>query len=524
MTVIRGKTGWIVVDPLLSAETAAASMDLVDRTLGKRPVVGVIYTHSHADHFGGVRGVIDEADAKVSNVPIIAPNGFTAATVAENLMAGNAMARRAEFQFGNHLPIGPAGKVSIGLGPGLSDGTVGLIRPTEELGTGVTKRTIDGIDFEFVDAGQTEAPSEFMFYLPQFNALCTAEVATKTLHNGLTPRGARIRDQLRWSEVLDEVLQKYGNSDVVFASHNWPTWGPKNVSEYLRSQRDIYRYVHDQTLRLVNNGATIDEAAEQLGEAPSQSATFATRGYYGTLNHNSKAVYQAYLGWWDGVPAHYYEHPPVEKARRFVAAMGGIAKVLAEGQRAYEAGDYRWAAEVFNNTVFADPNNAEARTWLASTYEQIGFQAESGAWRAYYLSAAQELRQPKSDGGKIGLSNASVLAGVPSAELFKALAVRYNPAKLKREPFTIAFAFSGETIAVEVNRDVAFPRVVQGSASATATLTVSRPDFDKLILRMASLNDLLASGAAKLEGDAGALGAYFGAIESADPAFNVVEP
>jgi alkyl sulfatase BDS1-like metallo-beta-lactamase superfamily hydrolase len=525
MTVIRGETGWIVVDPLLSAETAAAALDLVNQTLGKRPVTGVIYSHSHGDHFGGVRGVIDEGDARARAVPIIAPNGFTAATVAENLMAGNAMTRRAELMFGNHLPIDAQGQVSIGLGPGLSSGTIGLIRPTEELGTGVTQRTIDGILFDFVDAGETEAPAEFMFYLPQFNALCTTEVVTTTMHNALTPRGARVRDLARWSEVIDEVLQAYGTSSVVFASHGWPTWGTENVAEHLRSQRDTYRYVHDQTLRMMNQGQTMVEIAEQIEETPDQQQRFATRGYYGTLNHNSKAVYQAYLGWWDGVPANYFAHPAEERASRFVAAMGGMEKVLAEGRRAFDAGDYRWSAEIFNNAVFDAPGNLQARGWLAASYEQLGFQAESGAWRAYFLSAAYELRQPKAEGGKIEFGNAGLLGGVPSAQLFRSLSVRYNPAKLEREPFLVAFVFPGEVIEVEVNRQVAFARTVTAASDkAAAVLTVSRPDFDALILRRASLTELLGNGRAKLMGDARALGAYFGALEAPTPGFNVVEP
>jgi alkyl sulfatase BDS1-like metallo-beta-lactamase superfamily hydrolase len=525
MTVIRGETGWIVVDPLLSAETAAAALDLVNRTLGERPVTGIIYSHSHGDHFGGVRGVIDEGDARARAVPIIAPNGFTAATVAENLMAGNAMTRRAELMFGNHLPIDAQGQVSMGLGPGLSSGTIGLIQPTEELGTGITQRTIDGIVFDFVDAGETEAPAEFMFYLPQFNALCTTEVVTTTMHNALTLRGARIRDLARWSEVIDEVLQAYGTSDVVFASHGWPTWGGENVTEHLRSQRDTYRYVHDQTLRLMNQGQTMTEIAENIEETPDQQKYLATRGYYGTMNHNSKAVYQAYLGWWDGIPANYFAHPAEERAKRFAKAMGGMDKLLAEGRRAFEAGDYRWSADVFNNAVFSEPGNGQARAWLAASYEQLGFQSESGAWRAYFLSAAHELRQPKADGGKIDYGNPGLLGGVPSAQLFRLLSVRYNPAKLEREPFLVAFVFPGEVIEVEVNRQVAFARTVTAaSGKAAAVLIVARPDFDALILRRTSLAELLGNGRAKLTGDAGALDAYFGALEAPTPGFNVVEP
>lgn len=382
MSVIRGDTGWIIVDPLLSQETAAAALGLVNDTLGDRPVTGVIYTHSHGDHFGGVRGVIDETDIEARGVPVLAPVGFTESAVAENLLAGNYMSRRAVLMFGNTLPSGPTGQVGVGLGPALSQGTIGLIEPTEEVPGRGTIRVIDGVTFEFIDAAGTEAPAEFMFYLPDFNALCTAEVATATFHNALTLRGAKVRDLLEWSRVIDYVLTEYGErSDVVFASHHWPTFGKENVETFLRGQRDIYRYTHDQTVRRANRGETQFEIAEDLAEPAVQSEHFDTRGYYGTLNHNAKAVYQGYFGWWDGVPATFNAHPLEAKASRFIKAVGGEDAALAIGQEAFDEGDYRWAAEVLNYAVFANPENQAARDWLAASYEQMGFQAESGAWR-----------------------------------------------------------------------------------------------------------------------------------------------
>ncbi|MCI4645352.1 MAG: MBL fold metallo-hydrolase [Hyphomonadaceae bacterium] len=526
MSVIRGETGWIIVDPLLSSETSAAALKLVNDTLGARPVTGVIYTHSHADHFGGVRGVISEADIEARGIPVLAPIGFSESAVAENLLAGNHMSRRAALMFGNTLPHGPTGQVSIGLGPGLSAGTIGLIAPTEEISGRGTRRVIDGIVFEFVDAAGTEAPAEFMFYLPQFDALCTAEVATATFHNALTPRGAKVRDLLAWSEAIDHVLVEYGDADVVFASHHWPTWGEANVASFLRGQRDIYRYTHDQALRRANAGGTAVEIAEDIEEPGVQGEHFDTRGYYGTLNHNTKAVYQFYFGWWDGVPANYHAHPPVERARRFVAAMGGVDAVIAEGRRAFEEGDYRWAADVLNQAVFAEPENAAARDWLAASYEQMGFQAESGAWRAYFLTGAQELRNGVPDVGDIQTGSRDFIQGVPTVDLFDAMAVRFAPEKLGREPFLLVFEFTdtGETIALDVGPAVTMPRLGAPEEEAAATLTLSRTAFNDLILRARTFQQLMAAGEVSLAGDPTALMAWFGALETPPFWFNVVEP
>ena len=448
MSVIEGDTGWIIVDPLTATETAAASLKLVNDTLGERPVTGVLYTHSHADHFGGARGVISDEDV-ANGVPVLAPIGFSESAVSENLIAGNQMSRRATLMFGNTLPRSTTAHVGSGLGPGLPNGTISLILPTEEIEGRGTVRVIDGVTFEFIDAAGTEAPAEFMFYLPEKRALCTAEVATATFHNVLTPRGAKVRDALKWSRAIDYVLAEYGEtSDVVFASHHWPTWGQENVAQFLASQRDIYRYVHDQTLRNANAGATMVEAAEAVEEPEFQAGDFTTRGYYGTLNHNAKAVYQHYFGWWGGVPAEYNRLPHEVTAERYVEAMGGAASVLELGQNAFSSGDYRWAAEVFNHLVFAEPDNQEARDWLSATYEQLGFQAESGAWRSYYLTGAAELRRGLPNVGNPQLGNADFLKAVPSIDLFDALAARYNPAKIERDPYAIVFEFpdTGETI------------------------------------------------------------------------------
>lgn len=526
MTVISGDTGWIIVDPLTNSETAAASLALVNETLGTRPVTGMIYTHSHIDHFGGARGIIEEDEIAERNVPVIAPTGFSEHAVSENLLAGNHMARRATLMFGMTLPFSETGNVGTGLGPGVASGTSGLVLPTEELNGLATRRTIDGVLFEFIDASGTEAPAEFMFYLPEKRALCTAEVATGTLHNVLTPRGAQVRDALAWSRVIDHVLATYADqSDVVFASHHWPSWGSDNVKDFLTGQRDIYRYIHDQTLRQANAGASQVEAAEALEEPEFQTARFDTRGYYGTLNHNSKAVYQHYYGWWSGVPADYHKLPRVETARRYVEAMGGGSAVLEKGQLAFGAGDYRWAAEILNHLVFAAPDAKPARDWLAATYEQLGFQAESGAWRSYYLSAAAELRRglPEAEGPDLG--NLDFLKAVPSRDLFDMLATRYQPGTIKAAPYALQFEFTDteETLALLVEPSVLVPRMGAATEPA-ATMTIARSDFDRLLLRDATALGLITSGKLKISGNRGRITALFDSLETPEFWFNIVEP
>ena len=447
--------------------------------------------------------------------------------MSENLLAGNYMTRRAVLMFGNTLPSGTTGQVGVGLGPGLPTGTIGLVAPTEEIEGRGTVRVVDGVTFEFIDAAGTEAPAEFMFYLPEFNALCTAEVATATFHNGLTLRGAKVRDFLEWSRAIDYVLTEYGDSsDVVFASHHWPTFGQERVVDFLRGQRDIYRYTHDQTVRRANRGETQFEIAEELEEPPVQSTNFDTRGYYGTLNHNAKAVYQYYFGWWDGVPATFNAHPLEEKAGRFVEAVGGEDAALAVGQKAFDEGDYRWAAEVLNYVLFANPENEHARDWLAASYEQMGFQAESGAWRDYYLTGASELRNGLPEAVEVSTASRDFIEGVPTIELFNALAVRYAPEKLAREPFALNFRFTDtdETILVDVGRATAFPRPGTQAEDAAATLTLSRSAFNDLILQERNFQQIAAAGEAFVEGDPTALLAWFGALETPEAWFNVVEP
>ena len=526
MSVIAGDNGWIIVDPLTNVETAAAALSLVNETLGERPVTGMIYTHSHADHFGGARGIIEEAEIAARNVPVIAPHGFSVEAVSENVLAGNHMARRATLMFGATLPRSPIGHVSSGLGPGLPSGAVSLVLPTEEIPASGGIRTIDGVIFEFMDAGGTEAPAEFIFYLPQKRALCTAEVATGTFHNVLTPRGAKSRDALAWSQIIDEALQRYGErSDVVFASHHWPKWGQENVAAFLRGQRDIYRYVHDATLNAANAGAGMVEAAEKLNEPDFLKTAFHARGYYGTLNHNSKAVYQHYFGWWSGVPADYHRLPAEVSAPRYVSAMGGPEAALLKGVEAYEMGDYRWAAELLNHLVFADPQNQKARDWLAATYEQLGYQAESGAWRSYYLAGAQELRSGVPEGGGVNPGSPDVVRAVPTGLMLDAMATRYNPKKMRLEPFDFGFEFTdtGEQFTIEVGRSMALVR--QGPPTRPAVeLKLTRDLFNKLVTEQISFQSLARDEDGTLTGNPAWAGAFLLALETPPFWFPVATP
>lgn len=525
MTLIAGESGWIVIDPLLTAAPARASLELANRTLGDRPVVAVIYTHSHADHFGGVLGVTSADKLKSGKVAIYAPAKFTSETVGESVLAGTAMGRRAQYQFGAKLPNNAKATIGVGLGPKLSTGSIGLLLPTRELSAQNERLDIDGVTFEFLDAGGTEAPSEFVFYLPQYRALHTAEVVTRNFHNILTPRGALVRDALKWSQTIDKILQRFGDrSDVVLASHHWPSWGSDRVKQILRNQRDTYRFTHDQTLRLANQGRTMDEIAEEIGEPDFATSDFGTRGYYGTFKHNSKAVYQRYFGWWNAVPADYDRLPKTEEAKRWVAALGGGKATLEQGKNAFDKGDYRWAARLLQTLVFADPENAAAREWLAATYDQLGYQSEGGTWRNIYLSAAQDLREPP-DTRALSTTSAELLAAIPTLDLFNSLATRFNPAKMQGEESVLQFRFpdTEEAVTVDLRKSVVFPRL-GGSSAASTTLTLSRSDFNRLLAEQVSLPDLIGSGGATLDGNPAALRSLFGALDRPDPLFEIVEP
>ncbi|WP_418275651.1 alkyl/aryl-sulfatase [Isoptericola jiangsuensis] len=437
VTFIEGDRGVIVLDPLLTRETAAAALAFYREHRGDRPVTGVIYTHSHVDHFGGVKGVTSQADVDAGRVPVIAPEGFTQHVVSESVYAGTAMARRSGYMYGATLDRGPYGQVGAGLGQTTATGEITLITPTLDITATGQVETVDGVRLHFQMAPDSEAPSEMLVHLPDHKALCTAEDATHTLHNILTIRGAVVRDPHAWAGYLTETIDLVGHEvEVVFASHHWPTWGNERIVEFLSLQRDLYAYLHDQTLRLLNQGLTGIEIAETITLPPALENAWHARGYYGSVSHNVKAIYQRYMGWYDGNPAHLWQHPPVEAGRRYVQFMGGADAVVEKSRASFDAGDFRWVAEVLNHVVFAEPDHRGARELLADTYEQLGYGSENGTWRSAYLSGATELR----DGGfgtPVVSASSDVVAQLTPSMLFDAIAIQVDGPRAWDEALTI---------------------------------------------------------------------------------------
>ena len=525
MTVVRGATGWIVIDPLTTRETAAAAMELVNAKLGLRPVVAVIYSHSHADHFGGVRGVVSDADVKAGKTVIIAPGKFMEETASENVMAGAAMGRRANYQFGVGLSPGPQGQMGSGIGMGVSGGEITLIAPTDTIERTGESRVVDGVALEFQIVSGSEAPSELNVYVVPHRTFLSSEMSTCSLHNILTPRGAKVRDTHAWAGYLDEALRLYGGrSDVVISSHCWPRFGQGEVAGMLASQRDNYRYLHDQSVRRMNRGETPVELAEGLVQPPELAQQWYNRGYYGTYSHNSKAVYQWYLGWYDANPANLNPWPPVERAKRYVAAIGGPKKVIAQARKAMAAGDYRWSSELLSQLVFAEPANAQARAMLADSFEQQGYQAESAIWRNQYLSAARDLRQgykPQS----VQTQSQDMISAVPTHLLVDSVATRYDPARLGRAPFAINLVITDrkEAVGIDVGKSVLIGRVGQPAANPAVTLTGPRQLMLALLFLKVPLAQLQGMGL-KVEGDPAAVAALQAALDPISPGFNIAEP
>src|SRR5690348_2494577 len=420
MTLVEGDTGVIVIDPAVSAEVSAAGLALYRKHRGDRPVTAVIYTHSHIDHFGGVLGVVD-AD---TDVPIVAPAGFLEHAVSENVYAGVAMLRRGMFHTGMGLPVSATGTIGVGLGPGTSTGTVGLIAPTLDITHTGQQETLDGVRIAFQITPGTEAPSEMNFHFPDKRALCLAENVTHNLHNLLTLRGAEVRDARSWSRYIAEAIEMFGGGiDVAFASHHWPTWGTDNVLRLMTQQRDLYAYLHDQTLRLLNQGYVGSEIAEMIEMPPALEAAWHTHGYYGSVSHNVKAVYQRYLGWYDGNPAHLWLHPPEAAAARYVKVIGGVDATIGRAREFADAGDLRFAAELASHAVFADPSSDPAKTLLADVLTRLGYSAECATWRNNFLTGAKELRGTVVD---TAVSAAGMAGALTVTQLFDSLAIRID--------------------------------------------------------------------------------------------------
>jgi alkyl sulfatase BDS1-like metallo-beta-lactamase superfamily hydrolase len=527
ITVLEGDSGLIVIDPLTTAEAARAAMDLYRAHRPAKPVVAVIYTHSHTDHYGGVRGVIDEADVRAGRVAVIAPAGFMEAISSENVLAGMPMFRRAQFQFGTLLPRGPRGQVDAGLGKGIARGTPGLIAPTLSIERAIEEHAIDGVRIAFQLAPETEAPAEMHMFYPQFGVLNMAENACPLLHNFIPLRGAVARDPRIWSKYIGDAINLYGPAtEVLIGQHHWPTWGNARILDHLEAQRDLYKHIHDQTLRLMNKGWRPAEIAEAIDLPPGLAERWSVRGYYGTVSHNVKAVYQRYLSWYDGNPCNLHPLPPAPAARKFIEYMGGPAAVIARARADFAKGEFRWVAQIMKEVVFAAPDNWEARALCADALEQMGYQAESATWRNAFLYAAQELRHgvfampPRAIG-------VDTLAGLSTDVFFDALAIRLDPARAAGRGFSLNWRFTdrGETLVQTLQHCTLTHRMGEWSAKAAASVTTGRATLDAIVAQKTKVAEALATGALKIEGDGSCVALLFGMLDQpSGMMFDIVTP
>ncbi|MBN9560358.1 MAG: MBL fold metallo-hydrolase [Alphaproteobacteria bacterium] len=526
MSIIRSNTGYIVIDPFISQEVSKAVWQgLVIPKLGDKPVVAVIHTHSHVDHYGGVRTFVTDADLAAGKVKVLAPEDFTRAAVSENVIAGNAMSRRASYMYGNLVGKSPTGQVDGGLGKTTSTGTIGLVVPTDHATKTGETITIDGVDLNVIMAPESEAPAEFMFYIPKYKAFCAAEDATHTLHNLYTLRGAKVRDGLLWSKYLQQALDMFGDDmQVVFASHHWPTWGNERVVAFLKAQRDMFRFIHDQTLRMANTGMTPREIADKIRLPPTLAVQWSCRSYYGSVYHDAEAQYNLRLGFFDGVPANLYRRTPVDAARRYVAFMGGADNVLRQAKQSFDEGDYRWVAEVVNHVVFADADNLAAKHLLADAYEQLGYQAESGPWRNFFLTGALELRQGVTKLPVPNTASPDTIRAMPIEMFFDFLGVRLNGDRAAG--LTVAFnleltdtkekyVLGAENAAIHYSKDRSLP-------DADASIVMTREALNDVMLGTTTMEKQIVAGKAKLTGDPKKLSSFVSCLDTFDFWFNIV--
>lgn len=527
VSFIAGARGWIVIDPLTSEATAAACLALANSHLGERPVTAVIYTHSHADHYGGVRGVVSQAEVDAGNCRVIAPDGFMREVVAENVIAGPAMLRRSLYQFGPLLPPGPRGQVDCGLGKAIPVfGGSGLIAPTETITRTGEELVVDGVRIVFQNTPGTEAPAEMNFWFPDHGWLCLAENCTHNMHNLVPIRGAQVRDSLSWSKYTSEVLELFGReAELCFASHHWPRWGTDDVVGYLARQRDLYRWMHDQTMRLANHGLTPHEIAATLELAPEFADHGDTRGYYGHLAHNVRAVYQRYLSWYDANPAHLDPLPPVETGRRYVEAIGGADAVLAIARSAYDAGDYRWVAELVNHVVFADPANSDARSLQADTLEQLGYQSESATFRNAYLFGAHELRHGHLKSFGAG-RNRAVFEALPIELLVDALAIRLRAEEVGGLTVTVNWRFPelGEDWVIGLAHRALHASAGIVDPAADVAIVATKALLLDVLTGVTTFADATEAGTATITGDPAALAAIFDHLDEFTGGWAIVEP
>lgn len=526
ISLIEGKTGWIVVDALTSRETASAAMAFARRYLGDKKVSALIFTHSHIDHFGGAQGVISPQEVATRKVLVVAPEGFMNEATSENVMAGIAMGRRASYMYGKNLDRSPKGLIDTGLGKAVAMGSIGILPPSLTISGPDQNMLIDGVRFEFHNAAGSEAPAEMGFYLPDYKAYCGAEIAVQTMHNLYTLRGAKVRDAMKWSQYLDQMIITSAPADVYFSQHHWPVWGHGNIANFLSKQRDIIQYTHDQTVRMMNAGKTPREIAEEIRLPKSLDDFIAAHGYYGTLRHNAKAVYQYYLGWYDSNPANLNPLPPQEAAKHYIELAGGIDKALAVAQSAFDKGDYRWAAELLNHIVFAAPDHGKAKELLARTYDQMGYVAESAPWRNEYLSAAHELRQSTPKEALTSAALVDMLAYTPTDRFLEAMAASLNGPKAEGVTLKINLVFSDnhESYVLDLDNSVLHHHATTPANDANATLTLTKPLFIKMLAGTAGVKDVLFGNDIQISGSKIDLIRFFSLIDKAKGNFAIVTP
>lgn len=527
LTLIEGSRGWILVDPLTNAETGAAAIKFAFKHLPKKPVSAVLFTHSHIDHFGGVLGALQAANTDVGDIRVIAPVGFLEESTSENILTGLTMGRRSDYMYGASLPRTERGHVGSGLGKAPSYGTMAILPPTDIIDRTGQALSIDGIDFIFQDVSGSEAPSEFTFYLPQSKAFAGAEMVSRTMHNLYTLRGAKVRDALAWSGFINEAKNSFDEAEVYFGSHHWPVWGQKKIAEFLEIQRDTYKFIHDQTLRLASKGYTSEEIAEQIELPKSLQQTFSNRGYYGTVRHNVKAVYQRYFGWYDANPANLNPLPPEQTAQRYVAAIGGAKIVLAQAQKAFDDGEYRWVATLLNQLVFAEPDNIDAKTLLARNYDQLGYQSESGPWRDAYLTGAFELRNGKqSFNDEMVPLSVGIVRYAERSHFFDFMAAQLDSEAAEGMEMTLNIYFTDldENHVLRLKNSVLHNKQAPIDPDANVTLKITHDLFLELGTGTASIKDLVFSGELSIEGSKIDLVRFFALQDEKDGLFNIVTP
>ena len=528
ISFIRGDKGWIVIDPLTSTQASVAALKILKEKVEDLPVTAVILTHSHGDHFGGVKGVVSQEQIDSGDVEVIAPVHFFSESVNENLMAGNQMSRRASYMYGNLLPKSETGTLGSGLGTTTSAGEFTIVEPTIEIDNKTPETlTVDGVDMEFMYTPGAEAPAELMFYIPKYKALMQAEEINKTQHNLYTLRGAKVRSGLDWSKYIQNTIENYGKDvEISFGSHHWPTWGNERIVGFWEGQRDTYRYIHDETLRLANKGQTMLEVAENVKLPESLASDFANRGYYGSVSHNAKAQYQLYYGWFTGNPSELNELPPVEEGKKFVEYMGGADNVIEKARADFAKGEYRWVATALNHVVFAEPDNKEAKELLADTLEQMGYQAESGPWRNFYLSGAKELRTGVMSAATPNTSSPDIIKSLNLETYLDYLGVRLNhPEAAKTElAFNVVMPDVDAEFTMKVENGVLNYTMDKQMDKPQATITLDRETLDAINLRQVKIADAIEGGDVKIKGDSDKFNEFVALLDAFPFWFNIVTP